>query len=235
MTQLHTGRFLLRPFTAADAPSFAAAVRESMASVGQWMGWAHAAYTVEEALSWLAFCDAARAAGSAHEFGIFLDDGETLVGGAGLNQFNTLHAFCNLGYWVRASQQRQGAALAAVDALGAARLRRIEAVARRDRRRGRQPAQHRRGAQGRRRARVPGPQPPAAARQAGRCARVFAGAGTSRPGSAQLFACATARAQRAISASRRAAGICGSKRRSACHCAAISSREDQKPTASPAR
>jgi ribosomal-protein-serine acetyltransferase len=117
MTKLHTGRFMLRPFTAADAPSFAAAVRESAASVGQWMGWAHAAYSVEEALSWIAFCDAARAAGSAHEFGIFLDDGETLVGGAGLNHFNTLHAFCNLGYWVRASQQRQGVALAAVDVL----------------------------------------------------------------------------------------------------------------------
>lgn len=117
MTQLHTGHFLLRPFTKADAPAFAEAVRESMASVGQWMGWAHAGYTVDEARSWFAFCDAARAAGSAHEFGIFLQDGGTLVGGAGLNQFNTVHGFCNLGYWVRASQQRQGAALAAVDAL----------------------------------------------------------------------------------------------------------------------
>lgn len=34
-----------------------------------------------------------------------------------MNQFNTLHAFCNLGYWVRASRQRQGAALAAVGLL----------------------------------------------------------------------------------------------------------------------
>ena len=117
MTQLHTGRFLLRPFKATDAPAFAAAVRESMSSVGQWMGWAHAAYSEEEALSWIAFCDAARADGSAHEFGIFLDDGSTLVGGAGLNQFNTMHSFCNLGYWVRASQQRQGAALAAAGVL----------------------------------------------------------------------------------------------------------------------
>jgi len=117
MTQLHTGRFLLRPFTVADAPAFAAAVRESMSTVGQWMGWAHAGYSEDEALSWVAFCDAARLDGSAHEFGIFLDDGQTLAGGAGLNQFNTMHAFCNLGYWVRASQQRQGAALAAVGAL----------------------------------------------------------------------------------------------------------------------
>lgn len=121
MTRLHTGRFLLRPFAMADAPAFAAAIRESASEpasgLGRWMSWAHAAYTVDEARSWIAFCDAARAAGHAHEFGIFLDDGETLVGGAGLNQFNTVHAFCNLGYWVRASQQKQGAALAAVQVL----------------------------------------------------------------------------------------------------------------------
>jgi RimJ/RimL family protein N-acetyltransferase len=117
MTQLGTARFLLRPFTSADAPVFAEAVRESIATVGQWMSWAHAGYTAEEALAWFAFCDTARAAGSAHQFGIFLDDGDTLVGGAGLNQFNTENRFCNLGYWVRASHQRRGAALAAVRAL----------------------------------------------------------------------------------------------------------------------
>lgn len=117
MTQLTPGRFLLRPFTAADAPAFAQAVRESMASLGPWMNWGHGAYAEDEALSWFAWCDAARANGSAHEFGIFLDDGETLAGGAGLNQFNTMNGFCNLGYWVRASQQRQGAAVAAVDLL----------------------------------------------------------------------------------------------------------------------
>lgn len=133
MTQLHALPFVLRPFTAADAPAFAEAVCESMASVGKWMSWAHAGYTKDEALSWFAFCDAARAAGHAHEFGIFLDDGETLVGGAGLNQFNTVNGFCNLGYWVRASKQRQGAASAAVDVLArhafdSLKLSRVEIV-----------------------------------------------------------------------------------------------------------
>jgi len=133
MTQLHTGRFLLRPFTKADAPAFAEAVRESTASIARWMDWAHAGYTEDEALSWFAFCDASRAAGSAHEFGIFLEDSGTFVGGAGLNHLNTLHSFCNLGYWVRASQQRQGAALAAVHVLArhafeALKLSRVEIV-----------------------------------------------------------------------------------------------------------
>jgi len=115
MNQLPASPFLLRPFTSADAPAFAAAVRESVSTLGRWMNWAHAGYTEDEALAWFAICDAGRAAGGAHEFGIFL--GDTFVGGAGLNQFNTMHGFCNLGYWVRASQQRQGAALAAVGAL----------------------------------------------------------------------------------------------------------------------
>ena len=117
MTQLQAGGFLLRPFIAADAPAFAAAIRESMSSVGKWMTWAHAEYTEEQALSWFAFCDASRAEGSAHEFGIFLRDGATLVGGGGLNQLNAVNGFCNLGYWVRESAQRQGAAAAATTAL----------------------------------------------------------------------------------------------------------------------
>lgn len=111
------GGFLLRPLVPADAPAMAAAVRESMTSLGPWMPWAHAAYDDADALAWIAFCDAARADGSAHEFGIFRRDGRGYVGAAGLNQFNRLHGFCNLGYWVRTSAQRQGAALAAVRAL----------------------------------------------------------------------------------------------------------------------
>ncbi|GJJ01951.1 acetyltransferase [Duganella rhizosphaerae] len=114
---LTAGGFLLRPFIAADAPAFAAGVRESMDSVGLWMTWAHAEYTEEQALSWFEWCDASRADGSAHEFGIFLADGATLVGGGGLNQMNAVNGYCNLGYWVRASAQRRGAAAAAVAAL----------------------------------------------------------------------------------------------------------------------
>jgi len=115
MIQLQSAGFVLRPFVTQDAPAFAAAVRESMATVGQWMSWGRADFSEDDARAWFAACDGARADGSSHEFGIFR--GDTLVGGAGLNQFNTVHAFCNLGYWVSASAQRQGAASAAVAAL----------------------------------------------------------------------------------------------------------------------
>ncbi|TVQ94521.1 MAG: N-acetyltransferase [Chromatiaceae bacterium] len=117
MPQLRTDRFHLRPFAPADVVAFSQAVRESSATVGRWMNWAHAGYSEREARAWFRACRTARAEGSAYEFGIFSVADGLLVGGAGLNQFNRPNGFCNLGYWVRASQQRRGAALAAVQAL----------------------------------------------------------------------------------------------------------------------
>ena len=104
----------IRPYQADDAEAFAQAVRESVASVGPWMPWCHPAYTVDEAHAWFAMCERGRAAGSAFEFGLFDAAGGTLLGGAGLNQINRQHNFCNLGYWVRQSRQRRGVARGAV-------------------------------------------------------------------------------------------------------------------------
>jgi RimJ/RimL family protein N-acetyltransferase len=111
------GQFLFRPFTESDASSFAEAVRESSDTVGKWMSWAHSSYSESEARSWFALCDQERANGTSHEFGIFDADSKTFVGGCGLNQFNLGNGFCNLGYWVRQSWQRRGAASAAVQTL----------------------------------------------------------------------------------------------------------------------
>lgn len=114
---LISGRFQLRPFVESDLPSLVEAVLKSVDTVGQWMSWAHANYTTADAASWFAHCEAERESGSNYAFGIFDADSHALVGGCGLNQFNSLNGFCNLGYWVRQSWQRQGAALAAVQAL----------------------------------------------------------------------------------------------------------------------
>jgi len=115
MTELTSAGFVLRPFVADDAPAFAAAVQESMATLGPWMPWANDGFDEAQALAWFAACDTGRANGSSYEFGIFRDG--AFVGGAGLNQLNPMHALCNLGYWVRTSAQRQGAASTAVMAL----------------------------------------------------------------------------------------------------------------------
>ncbi|CAN7481162.1 GNAT family N-acetyltransferase [Variovorax paradoxus] len=109
--------FVLRPFVESDAVSFAEAVRESGATVGKWMSWAHAGYTDSDALSWFSHCAQERANGASHEFGIFDAQSRCFVGGCGLNQFNALNGFCNLGYWVRESWHRRGAASAAIQTL----------------------------------------------------------------------------------------------------------------------
>jgi RimJ/RimL family protein N-acetyltransferase len=90
----------LRQFEDGDAESFAQAVRESVATVGR-LPWCHPEYSAAEAREWFALCYQGFNDSSAFEFGIFTDDGVKLLGGAGLNQFNKQHNFCNLGYWVR--------------------------------------------------------------------------------------------------------------------------------------
>ncbi len=107
---------ILRPFESRDAEGFATAARESVATVGVWMPWCVADYSATLALDWFAACDAAHVANTGFDVGVFAEDGE-LLGGVGLNQFNRLHNFANLGYWVRASKQRQGVCLRAAQAL----------------------------------------------------------------------------------------------------------------------
>lgn len=98
---------LLRAFEGRDAPAFTRAVRESVETVGQWMPWCRDGYTDKDALEWFGVCRQGREAQTAYEFGMFSEDGAEFLGGAGLNQINKQHAICNLGYWVRASKQRQ--------------------------------------------------------------------------------------------------------------------------------
>lgn len=113
---LRAAAFLLRPYRDDDAPAMSAGVRESVQTVGRWMSWARADFSDYDALCWFSACNAARASGEGHEFGIFTLDGQ-FVGGCGLNQFNAVNKFCNLGYWVRSSKQGMGAATAATLAL----------------------------------------------------------------------------------------------------------------------
>ncbi|MFZ6733938.1 GNAT family N-acetyltransferase [Undibacterium sp. Ji42W] len=100
----------LRAYGLDDADMFAAVVRESIETVGRWMGWCHADFNSDHARDWFAACDKAREEGTAYEFGIFSEDGKVLLGGAGLNMISKLHNYCNLGYWVRQSAQGRGIA-----------------------------------------------------------------------------------------------------------------------------
>ena len=113
---IRAGDFILRVYQDSDAVEMAAAVRESSDTVGKWMTWAKPNFSEYDALCWFANCQFARSNGSGHEFGIFTSGGQ-FVGGCGLNQFSAANKLCNLGYWVRQSAQRRGAATAATIAL----------------------------------------------------------------------------------------------------------------------
>ena len=112
-----TPTLLLRPFRRGDAVRFAAAVRESAASVGRWMPWPRVDYTPQMALAWFADCATQWRAETAHAFGIFSRDGRELLGGAGLNRIDAQHRSANLGYWVRHTREGQGIATQAARAL----------------------------------------------------------------------------------------------------------------------
>ena len=112
-----TKDILIRPFQHSDANQFVEAVLESLQTVGIYMPWAIASYSIDNALTWFDACAIARDASSAYEFGIFSHSDGQLLGGCGLNQINRRHNFCNLGYWVRESAQRQGVATKAIKLL----------------------------------------------------------------------------------------------------------------------
>ncbi len=114
---LRSANFVFRPFVPDDAPAFVDAVLESTATLAPWMPWAHEQYAMAEALGWIGWCQQGWEERASFEFGIFDAASGRFVGGCGLNQFNHLHGYCNLGYWVRQSFQRRGAATEAIRAL----------------------------------------------------------------------------------------------------------------------
>jgi len=116
---LRSANFVFRPLVPDDAAGFVAAVQESAQALSSWMPWASPDYSMAEAQSWINWCQDGWRNRSSHEFGIFDAASGVFVGGCGLNQFNHLHGYCNLGYWVRQSFQRRGAATDAIRALAA--------------------------------------------------------------------------------------------------------------------
>jgi ribosomal-protein-serine acetyltransferase len=130
---LADARILVRPLAPDDVASLYAAIRESIDTVGRWMSWCHPDYSVREAEEWIARCERNWEAKADREFGIFDAKSNEVLGCAGINQFNCVNNFANLGYWVRTSRVGRGVASAAVlllakFAFGELKLSRIEIV-----------------------------------------------------------------------------------------------------------
>ncbi|HEV7121826.1 MAG TPA: GNAT family protein [Rhodanobacter sp.] len=144
--ELTDGRLRLRPWQNHDATALLDAVRESIEGVGRWLPWCHAGYAADDAMAWIAHCQARWRSGDHFAFGIFDAASGEVLGGVGLGQRNRLHRSANLGYWVRQLRHRQGIAASAaglVAQFGFARLQlvRIEIIALPDNRASRRTAE----------------------------------------------------------------------------------------------
>lgn len=101
--------YKVRPYAPDDAPALFEAATESIDSVYPWLPWCHPGYRIEEARGWVEQQVAAFPKGEGYEFVIVSRDGR-FTGGCGVNLVDRAHLRANLGYWVRASEARRGAA-----------------------------------------------------------------------------------------------------------------------------
>lgn len=105
-----TESILVRPFRAADAASFHAAVLNSMDELCHWMPWCHVGYALADAQAWMAYCESAWSQASEYPLGIFDAVSGEVIGGTGLNHINRLYRIANLGYWVSSRHTGRGVA-----------------------------------------------------------------------------------------------------------------------------
>jgi RimJ/RimL family protein N-acetyltransferase len=103
-------RFELLPYQASFALEMFEAAIESGKEISPWMAWLHADYKLQDAYDWAAHCVDIWDSKPEYEFVIFDRQDDKPVGSGGLNGINRKDMFCNLGYWVRTSKTRLGAA-----------------------------------------------------------------------------------------------------------------------------
>jgi ribosomal-protein-serine acetyltransferase len=106
----------IRRYRTDDAEAIYAAATESVAEIHPWLPWCHPGYTISESRIWIEHCGVAWERGSEFNF-VVTDDEDRLLGSCGLNQIRSEHGIANLGYWIRTSATRRGAATAAVSRL----------------------------------------------------------------------------------------------------------------------
>lgn len=99
----------VRLYEPEDAEDLVAAVIESAAEVGRWLEWCHAGYSLADASDWIRAQQVLASRRLGYAFAIHDGQGRYL-GGCGVNQFNQVNRFANLGYWVRTSAMGRGVA-----------------------------------------------------------------------------------------------------------------------------
>jgi RimJ/RimL family protein N-acetyltransferase len=107
---LTDGVVTLRPFEFGEDNDLLRAVQESIPELQPWMSWANERYTSETALNFIALTRTYWSNGSLYAFAITDAQTGALIGGCSLSHIHPVYHFCNLGYWVRTSRQREGLA-----------------------------------------------------------------------------------------------------------------------------
>lgn len=102
----------IRPYREGDEALLFEAASESVAEVEPWLPWCHENYTQDEAREWIAIQCLSFAEKREFQF-VVLDEAGQYLGGCGINRIDAEHRFANLGYWIRSSRTRSGAASAA--------------------------------------------------------------------------------------------------------------------------
>ena len=103
----------IRRYQPNDVEPLYEAARESIRSMQPWMPWCHPGYSIDEARQWVESKPGEWESGETKDF-VITDDHGRFLGGVGLNAFNSMHRYANLGYWLRDSARGQGAATQAV-------------------------------------------------------------------------------------------------------------------------
>jgi RimJ/RimL family protein N-acetyltransferase len=107
---LHPPKYTVRRFQPTDAPSFYAAVRESIADLTYWMPWCSKEYAPSDAEAWMQTTSDMWATGAEYPMGIFDANTGAVVGGTGVNHINRAYRIGNIGYWVSSTHTGQGLA-----------------------------------------------------------------------------------------------------------------------------
>lgn len=127
-TALTDGVVLLRPPRLDDVPQLYLAVRESIAEIGRWMGWAHEGYAIEETEGWVSSLAEPWEQDKTYEFLITDARESTVLGAGGINNVQRHYRMANLGYWVRTGRTGRGVATRAARLLARFGLEELDLV-----------------------------------------------------------------------------------------------------------
>jgi ribosomal-protein-serine acetyltransferase len=111
------GKFELLPVYSDCIAGLFEAVVESKEELSPWMHWCHPEYSLSEAEQWVESRSEAWERGKEYSFVIVDPRSNQIVGNCGLDHVHETHLFANLGYWIRTSRTREGAATEATQLL----------------------------------------------------------------------------------------------------------------------